>query len=58
LNSKKEDEGGLKFPPEPQIVRGTKVLEMCFQCAPIDLNGEMKDMEELGGMKIQLETSQ
>jgi hypothetical protein len=55
---KEEDEGGLKFPLEPQIVRGTKLLKMCFQCTPINLNGEMEDMEEFGGMNVQPETSQ
>jgi hypothetical protein len=51
-NSKEES------PPEPQIVKGTKLLKVHFQCTPIDLNGEMEDMEELGGINVQLKTSQ
>ncbi len=34
-----------------------KVLGVCSWCAPIDIDKEMEDMEEIGGMNTQLETS-
>jgi hypothetical protein len=51
-----EDESVCKFPLKTQIARTTRVLG-AHRCTLINLDEEMDDIEKLGGMNNQLETS-
>jgi hypothetical protein len=42
---------------EPQAIGNSRILGVCFWRAPIELNEELEDIEEVGGMSTQLETS-
>jgi hypothetical protein len=57
LESNEKEEGVAKPQLEAQVARTNKILGVCFQHAPIDVDEEMEDIEEIGGMNTQLETS-
>ncbi len=58
LNLKEEDERCYQNDTKTLGYLGSnRVSEVHSQCAPIDFNEEMEDVEEIGGMNIQLETS-
>jgi hypothetical protein len=58
LDYEEEDEGATRFPLEIQIAKGTRVLGACFWRTQTNLDEEMDDVEELGGMNSQPKTSQ
>jgi hypothetical protein len=45
-----EDEGVARTSLKTQVARGNKVSKAHFQRAPIDLDEEMEDVEEVGGI--------
>ncbi len=55
--SKEEDEGDVNTPLETQAARGKRFLGMRSRQTPIDLDEEMEDIEEVGGMTTQPKTS-
>jgi hypothetical protein len=40
-----------------QAIKSSRILGVCFWRAPIELNKKLEDIEEVGGMSTQLETS-
>jgi hypothetical protein len=50
-NLEEEDEGVARLSPKVQTTRSSKILRTHFQHAPIDLDKEMEDIEEINGMK-------
>jgi hypothetical protein len=56
LESNEEEEGASRPIPKAQVVRITKVLRAHFRCAPIDLDKEMEDIEEINEIRTQLKT--
>ncbi len=57
LDLEEDDEGATTFPLEIRTLGGTKVPGMLYWCAPIDLDEDMENVEELGGTNTQPKTS-
>jgi hypothetical protein len=58
LDFKEKDEGATRFPLEIQIIEGTRVLGAYFWHMQTNLDEDMDNVEELGGMNSQPKTSQ
>ncbi len=55
--SNDKDEVVAKLETKVQAARNSRVPRVCFWHAPIDLDKEMEDVKEVGGMITQLESS-
>ncbi len=56
IKSDEEEEGTTKPQPEVQAGRTNRVLKAHFWHAPIDINEEMEDVEEIDGTNTQPKT--
>jgi hypothetical protein len=56
LKLDEEEEGVSRPVPKVQVVKSSKVLGMYFLCAPIDLDKEVVDIEEITKIRTQPKT--